>query len=82
VFQRVKTLTMATWLTLIIGGSVLVAGLCGQCFGIRLGKSNPAHPDDKHIAKIVITIGSTVVAAWIVIFSAVHLLHLHTVGHW
>lgn len=72
---------MATWLTLIIGGSVLVAGLCGQCFGIRLGRSNPAHPHDTHIAKIVIAIGSTVVGLWIVIFSAVHLLHTHAVGH-
>lgn len=68
---------MATWLTLIIGGSVLVAGLCGQCFGIRVGRSNPAHPHDRHIANIVITIGSTVVGLWIVIFVVVHLLHGH-----
>lgn len=70
---------MATWLTLIIGGSILIVGLLGQIFGIRRGK--PAHPEDRRIGRIVITIGSTVVGLWIVFFSVVHLLHLHTIGH-
>ena len=28
------------------------------------------------------TIGSTVVGLWLVAFSVVHLIHLHTVGRW
>jgi hypothetical protein len=68
------------WLTLIIGGVILITGLLGQMFGTRHG--NPAHPDDKRVGKIVVTIGSAVVGLWLVAFSAVQLLHLHTVGHW
>lgn len=70
------------WLTLVIGGIVLVVGLIGQFFFIRRGRPAAAHPEDKRTAKIVITIGSTVVGLWLVFFSVVHLLHLHTVGHW
>lgn len=69
------------WLTLVIGGIGLVVGLIGQIFFIRRYKLPPAHPHDKLIAKIVVTIGSTVVAAWLVIFSVAHLMRLHNVGH-
>jgi hypothetical protein len=68
------------WLTLVIGGTILVIGLLGQIFGIRRG--NPAHPEDRRMGRMVVTIGSTVVGLWIVFFSVVHLLHLHTIGHW
>lgn len=68
------------WLTLIIGGTVLIAGLFGQFFGIRRG--NPSHPDDRRFGKIVLTIGSTVVGLWLVCFSVAHLLRLHSIGHW
>jgi hypothetical protein len=68
------------WLTLAIGGTILVIGLLGQIFGIRRGKR--ASPEDRRTGKIVLTIGSTVVGLWIVFFSVVHLLHLHTIGHW
>lgn len=68
------------WLTLIIGGVILLIGLFGQMFGTRRG--NPTHPDDKRVGRIVISIGSAVVGLWLVAFSAVHLLHLHTVGRW
>ena len=68
------------WLTLIIGGTILVIGLLGQIFGIRRGKR--AHPEDRRMGRIVVTIGSTVVGLWIVFFSVVHLLHLHTIGNW
>jgi hypothetical protein len=70
---------MVAWLTLVIGGTILVVGLLGQIFGIRRG--NPAHPEDKRTGRIVVTIGSMVVGLWIVFFSVVHLLHLHTIGH-
>ncbi len=68
------------WLTLIIGGAVLIIGLLGQVFGIRRG--HPAHPEDRRVGRIVITIGSTVVGLWLVAFSVAHLLELHAVGHW
>ena len=67
------------WLTLIIGGTILVIGLLGQNFGIRRGKRG--HPVDRRTGRLVVTIGSTVVGLWIVFFSVVHLLHLHTLGH-
>lgn len=68
------------WFTLITGGIILLIGLLGQIFGTRRG--SPAHPDDKRVGKIVVSIGSAVVGLWLVAFSVVHLLHLHTVGHW
>lgn len=71
---------MAAWLTLFIGGIVLLAGICGQCFGIR--RKAPGHPADRRVGKMVVTIGSTVVGLWLVAFSVVHLIHLHTVGRW
>lgn len=71
---------MTAWFTLIVGGVILIIGLLGQFFGVRRG--NPTHPADKRVGKIVITIGSAVVGLWIVAFSVVRLLHLHTVGHW
>lgn len=71
------------WLTLVFGGIVLVVGLIGQIFFIRRGKrTTSAHPHDKRTAKIVVTVGSTVVGLWLVFFSVAHLMHLHTVGHW
>ena len=77
--RGVKRLAMA-WLTLIIGGTILLIGLLGQMFGMRRG--NPAHPEDKRARKMVISIGSAVVGLWLMAFSAVQLLHLHLVGHW
>jgi len=68
------------WFTLCIGGIVLLAGLCGQCFGIK--RKAPGHPSDKFVGKMVLTIGSTVVGLWLVAFSVVHLIHLHSVGRW
>jgi hypothetical protein len=68
------------WLTLLIGGAVLIVGLLGQFFGIRRG--HPAHPEDRRMGKLVVTIGSTVVGLWLVAFSVVHLLRLHEVGRW
>ena len=67
------------WLTLIIGGAVLLAGLLGQCFGIRRG--NPLHPGDKRAGKIIISVGSAVVGLWLMTFSLAHLLHAHAIGH-
>lgn len=68
------------WFTLIVGGGILIIGLLGQMFGMR--RRSPAPPEDKRVGKIVVTIGSAVVGLWLVAFSVVRLLHLHTVGHW
>jgi len=67
------------WLTLVIGGIILLIGLIGQFFGIRRGR--PAHPEDKRVGRLVITIGSTVVGLWLVAFSVAYLLKGHTFGH-
>ena len=71
---------MNSWLTLIIGGLVLIVGLYGQFFAIRRGA--PAHPEDKRAGRLILTIGSTVVGLWLVAFSVVHLLRLHAIGRW
>ena len=68
------------WFTVIFGGIVLIIGLLGQIFGIRKGKS--VHPEDKRMGRLIFTVGSVVVALWIVTFVAVHLLQLKTTGHW
>jgi hypothetical protein len=68
------------WFTVIFGGIILIIGLLGQIFGIRKGKST--HPEDRRLGKLVFTIGSVVVALWIVAFVTVRLLHLKTTGHW
>jgi hypothetical protein len=68
------------WLTLSIGGIILLIGICGQCFGTQ--RRTPAHPADKRVGKMVMSIGSAVVGLWLVAFSVVHLIHLHTVGRW
>jgi hypothetical protein len=69
-----------TWLTLLIGGIILVAGLIGQFFFLRRG--HPAHPADRRMGRIVITIGSTVVGLWVLFFSLAHLMRLHSIGRW
>lgn len=68
------------YLTLIIGGVILVIGVLGQFFGLRRG--SPMHKQDKHMGKIVLTIGSTMVALWVIFFAVAHLMHLQVVGHW
>lgn len=68
------------YLTLIIGGAILVIGVLGQFFGLRRGPR--LHPDDKKRAKLVLTIGSTMVALWVIFFAVAHLMHLQVVGHW
>jgi hypothetical protein len=75
----VKIVAMA-WFTLIFGGLLLIAGIVGQIYGTRRG--NPAHPEDKRIGKIVLTIGSAVVGLWLMAFSVAHLLQLYSIGHW
>jgi uncharacterized membrane protein YiaA len=67
---------MTAWLTLIIGGVILIIGLLGQIFGIRGGKSG--HPADKRVGTIVVSIGSVVVGVWIASLAAIRLLHMHS----
>jgi len=68
------------WFTVVFGGIILIIGILGQIFGLRRGRS--AHPEDKRLGRIVFTVGSIVVALWIVTFVAVHLLQLDRTGHW
>lgn len=68
------------YLTLIIGGVILVIGVLGQFFGLRRGPR--MNPEDKQRAKLVFTIGSAVVALWIVFFAVSHLMRLQVVGRW
>lgn len=68
------------YLTLIIGGVILVIGVLGQFFGLRRGPR--MHPEDKHRAKVVASIGSAVVVLWIIFFAVSHLMHMQVVGHW
>jgi hypothetical protein len=68
------------WFTVIFGGIILIIGLLGQIFGIRKGRS--AHPEDKRMGRLIFTVGSVVVALWIVTFVAVHLLQFKATGHW
>jgi hypothetical protein len=68
------------WLTVIFGGIILVIGILGQIFGIRKGRS--IHPEDRRMGKVAFTVGSIVVALWIVTFITVRLLHFKTTGHW
>jgi hypothetical protein len=73
-------MTGSALFTVIIGGIILIVGLLGQIFGIRKGRSS--HPEDRRMGKIVFTVGSIVVALWIVTFVTVRLLHFKTTGHW
>jgi hypothetical protein len=68
------------WLTLIIGGVILVIGVLGQFYGVRRGPR--AHPDDRRMGRIVLTVGSTVVGLWILFIAVAHLMRLQVVGHW
>ena len=66
--------------TVIVGGIILIVGILGQIFGIRKGRS--IHPEDRRIGRVAFTVGSIVVALWIVTFITVRLLHFKTTGHW
>ncbi|HZD48368.1 MAG TPA: hypothetical protein VE178_06455 [Silvibacterium sp.] len=68
------------WFTVIFGGIILIVGLLGQFFGIRKGMSG--HPADRRMGRLVFTIGSVVVALWIVAFATARLLQFKTTGHW
>jgi len=68
------------WFTVIFGGIILIIGLLGQIFGIRKGRS--VHPEDKRMGRLIFTVGSVVVALWIVTFVTVHLLQFKATGHW
>jgi len=73
-------MAMVAYWTLIIGGVILCIGILGQFFGVRRGPK--LHPEDKRRAKLVLTIGSTVVALWVVFFAVAHLMRLQVVGRW
>jgi hypothetical protein len=73
-------MTGSALFTVIFGGIILIVGLLGQIFGIRKGKS--VHPEDRRMGRVVFTVGSIVVALWIITFVTVRLLHFKTTGHW
>lgn len=65
-------------LTLVVGVILLVVGIAGQ--SITRSKKPVAHPGDRHGLKVVVTVGSIVIGAWLLIISAVHLLHVHHIS--
>ena len=71
---------MVAYWTLIVGGVILCIGILGQFVGLRRGPK--LHQEDKSRAKLVLTIGSTVVALWVVFFAVAHLMRLQVVGRW
>jgi hypothetical protein len=73
-------MTGSALFTVIFGGIILIIGLLGQIFGIRKGRS--LHPEDRRMGRVVFTVGSIVVALWIVTFVTVRLLHFKSTGHW
>ena len=73
-------MTGSALFTVIFGGIILIVGLLGQIFGIRKGRS--IHPEDRRMGRVVLTVGSIVVALWLVTFVTVRLLHFKTTGHW
>ncbi len=64
-------------LTLIIGIVLFGIGIAGQT--LTRSKKPAAHPGDRHGFRVVVTMASIVVGAWLLIISAVHLLHGHRV---
>jgi hypothetical protein len=69
-----------TWFTLALGIVLMAIGLGGQIFGVRKSSSLAHH--DRPVRKWVLTVGSLVVALWVVAFSAAHYLHHTHTGHW
>ena len=64
--------------TLILGILLFAVGVFGQ--SMTRSKKPAAHPSDRRGFTLVVTIGSIVVGAWLLIISTVHLLHLHHVS--
>ncbi len=62
-------------LTLIIGIVLFGIGIGGHT--LTRSKKPVAHPGDRRSFNLVVTVGSIVIGAWLLIISAVHLLHLH-----
>ena len=73
-------MTGSALFTVIFGGIILIVGILGQIFGIRKGRS--VHPEDRRMGRVAFTVGSIVVALWIVTFIAVRLLQFKETGHW
>ena len=68
---------MAT-VVLIVGLVVFGAGIAGQ-IGLWREKARAQGPGgDRHGARIVVTVITVVIGAWLVIASAVRLLHSHS----
>lgn len=61
--------------TIIIGGILLVGGLLGQMFGTR--HLSPTSKADRRASKVIATVGSVVIACWIVAFVVAHVMHMH-----
>lgn len=68
------------WFTLLFGALLIAVGVGGQIFATR--KTSRLAHYDRHIRRWVFAIGSLVIGLWIVAFSAAHVLHYHTSGHW
>ncbi len=65
-------------LTLIIGIVLFGIGVAGQ--SMTRAKKPVAHAGDRRGLNVVVTMASIVIGAWLLIISAVHLLHMHHVS--
>ncbi|HEY0784654.1 MAG TPA: hypothetical protein VGD62_02215 [Acidobacteriaceae bacterium] len=61
--------------TLIVGILLFAVGVVGQ--SLTRAKKPVAHHHDRRGFTLIVTIGSIVLGAWLLIISTVHLLHLH-----
>ena len=62
-------------ITLIIGIVLFIVGVAGQTMSRT--KKPAAHPGDRRGFNIILTVGSIVIGAWLLIISTVQLLHAH-----
>ncbi len=62
-------------ITLVISIVLLAIGFTGQA--LTRSKKALAHPGDRKSYRLVLTVGSIVIGAWLLIISAVQLLHAH-----
>ncbi len=64
--------------TLIVGILLFAVGVFGQ--SMTRARKPVAHRQDRRGFQIVVTVGSIVVGAWLLIISTVHILHSHHIS--
>ncbi len=64
---------------LLIGGVLFAIGIAGQ-FALGKRRAKIAHPGDRAGSRLVLTLAAIVIGAWMVIASAVAILHHNAHG--